>query len=306
MTKGRKAEQADVRIRRGAFLDRVRAAEARALATGALQPIATRSRVLERGGLRVLVRILTHAERKALARKEQDVGQAPEDPFLPYDPELLVQGLGTHHVALLNKFQVLEHHVLIVTRDFEHQESPLTRADFAALHEVMRTAGGLGFYNAGEVAGASQRHKHLQWVPTPLDPACSRAVPIDAMIPEGPTPGHRMRVRGFRFVHELQAVPGSIWTEKTGPTELLDRYRRMLDRVGLKPQTRGRLPPYNLLLSQRWMLLVPRRRECWNGVSINALGFAGAFLVRKEEEFRQLAAVGPLEALRHVAVVKAV
>ena len=58
--------------------------------------------------------------------------------------------------------------------------------------------------------------------------------------------------------------------------------------------------PYNLLVSPDWMVLVPRSRECWDGVSLNALAFIGAVLVRSEEQRDALRKVGLLEALKAV------
>jgi ATP adenylyltransferase len=60
--------------------------------------------------------------------------------------------------------------------------------------------------------------------------------------------------------------------------------------------------PYNLLLTRDWMLLVPRRAAKWRGVSINALGFAGALLAKNEKQLQRLRDAGPLTALRHAAI----
>jgi ATP adenylyltransferase len=87
---------------------------------------------------------------------------------VPPEPELTVGGVGPTHVAVLNKYPVIDRHLLIVTREFAHQEALIDTADFAALAAVMREFPSLGFYNGGKTAGASQPHKHLQVVPLPL------------------------------------------------------------------------------------------------------------------------------------------
>ena len=84
------------------------------------------------------------------------------DPFLPYEPEMFVADISPTHVCLLNKFNVIDHHLLVVTRAFEEQDAAINAADFAALWACMAEVDGLAFYNAGKLAGASQRHKHLQ------------------------------------------------------------------------------------------------------------------------------------------------
>jgi ATP adenylyltransferase len=62
--------------------------------------------------------------------------------------------------------------------------------------------------------------------------------------------------------------------------------------------------PYNLLIARDWMLFVPRTREQWESTSVNALGFAGALLVRDEDELARVREVGPMRLLRHVAVAR--
>ena len=59
--------------------------------------------------------------------------------------------------------------------------------------------------------------------------------------------------------------------------------------------------PYNLLVTRRWMMAVPRARERWDGVSVNALGFAGSLLVRDAGELARLRAAGPMRVLAAVA-----
>ena len=130
---------------------------------------------MEDGGIRFLIRILRHLARKP-RREAPDASPAAArpNPFLPYDPAMYVADASPTHVCLLNKFNVVERHLLIVTRAFEDQETPLTQPDFEALWTCLAEAEGLGFYNSGAVAGASQPHKHLQLVPLPLDPTASR------------------------------------------------------------------------------------------------------------------------------------
>jgi ATP adenylyltransferase len=52
------------------------------------------------------------------------------------------------------------------------------------------------------------------------------------------------------------------------------------------------------------MLLVPRARESFQGISVNALGFAGALLARDEKQLEVLKAVRPMRVLKHVGVAR--
>ena len=60
------------------------------------------------------------------------------------------------------------------------------------------------------------------------------------------------------------------------------------------------MPPYNLLLDRDWLMVVPRRHEHWQDISVNALGFAGSLFVRRPAQIEQIRAVGPLALLAAV------
>ncbi|MBW2254170.1 MAG: phosphorylase, partial [Deltaproteobacteria bacterium] len=80
------------------------------------------------------------------------------------------------------------------------------------------------------------------------------------------------------------------------------RYRALLAAVGLDVDARGWLGPYNLLLTRQWMLVVPRSREHVDGMSLNALAFAGALLVKNTAEMARVMARGPMGVLAAAGV----
>ena len=61
--------------------------------------------------------------------------------------------------------------------------------------------------------------------------------------------------------------------------------------------------PYNLLVTRRWMLLVPRSAECVEGVSVNALGFAGSLFVRDAAQMEVIKRLGPMTVLQRAAAL---
>ena len=81
---------------------------------------------------------------------------------------MFVADISATHFCLLNKYNVLDHHLLIITREYVDQDQLIALEDFAALWACMAEIDGLGLYNAGTTAGASQSHKHLQLLPLPL------------------------------------------------------------------------------------------------------------------------------------------
>ncbi len=281
-----------------------------ALRSGALQPIATEQRLVEQDGVRFLVRVVSSLARKHQeGTKRGDMRAKPDtpfNPFLPYDPALFVTEVSETHVCLLNKFNVIDRHLLIVTRDFQAQETLLTAADFEALSTCMAEIDGLGFYNGGTLAGASQPHKHLQLVPLPMadgDPGA----PIEPVLAAAESDQTIGRAPGLPFRHAFTRLdPALVDHPPTAAEAIHQRYRAMLDAVGLEAiDVNGEIrhsAPYNLLLTREWMLLVPRSRECFETISVNALGFAGSLFVRDTGQLKTIVDHGPITVLRRVAI----
>ena len=286
---------APTRVARGDLWGAIARRSGAARAIGALEPIATESFPAYDGGIPFVVRIADGlaARRRRLAARSDD----RSNPFLPADPELVVGTVGESHLCVLNKFPVIEHHALIITRDFQDQEAPLDRSDFAALWTCLRE-GGLAFYNAGAAAGASERHRHLQLVPTPIaDPPL--ATPFDAVQADAHFDAGIGRVGSLPFLHGLGRLRAIANQPPAEAAEvLLGLYRQLARAFGCLRHGQ----PYNLLVCRDWMLIVPRARAQWRGVSVNGLGFAGALMVPGREELEVLRREGPLRVLAHVAV----
>ncbi|HKJ71612.1 MAG TPA: hypothetical protein VKA55_07670 [Gammaproteobacteria bacterium] len=278
----------------GTLWPRIRECSARALESGALKPIPAECEVVSDGGVDFQVRIAANLHekiREVRAQQEREAAGETVDPFADPEPDLLVGDLSATHYALLNKFPVLAHHLLLVTRAFEDQQAPLTAADFEALRTALAEMDGLGFFNAGRAAGASQGHKHLQLVPLPLGSEDPQP-PIEALLRSrdlaaGPDTSPRLP-----FPHAAcRLQPGA------DGDELLECFRALRAALGLTDFT----APYNLLATRSWMMLVPRASERFDGIMINALGFAGGFLVRDRDDLANLRRIGPMRVLQGVS-----
>jgi ATP adenylyltransferase len=275
----------------------------RALRHGSLQPIPTQFEFVEDGGIRFLVRVVDNLRRKHQAFPASDNAlSSKKNPFLPYDPQLYVADASETHVCLLNKFNVVDHHLLIVTRHFESQEMPLARGDFHALWNCMVQYDALGFYNGGSVAGASQPHKHLQMVPLPLAP-CGPRVPIESLLDGELCQGTARRCPALSFPHAIAWFDERRMCRPEDAAELTYReYCNFMREFGVAADPCAEQEvtlPYNLLLTRQWMLLVPRTRESYHSISLNALAFSGALLVRSHDEMAMLKRYGPLSALQY-------
>jgi ATP adenylyltransferase len=276
-----------------------------ALARGALQPIATEIRTVVDHGVHFDVRVVS-----SLARKIADnqghwptpaSGEHRANPFLPYERDLFVADISASHLCLLNKYNVIDHHVLIVTRAFEPQENRLTPADFEALWSCMAEFDALGFYNSGPLAGASQPHKHLQLAPLPLS-AHTPDIATSVLFGAPSRAGKPTRIAKLPFTHAfawLDQPHTESHAARAAETHAL--YGDLLAAAGLDP-TGPEPKPYNLLVTRRFMLLVPRRLERVDRVAVNALGFAGSFFVARPQSLDVVVRIGPMELLSKVSL----
>jgi ATP adenylyltransferase len=265
--------------------------------------------VVREAGIPFSVRVVSSLRHKEAARRRP--ARQGDDPFLPPDPELLVAGVSERYLAVLNRFPVLRHHLLLVTREDEDQALPLGAGDFDAAARCLDEIDGLAFYNSGPQAGASQPHRHLQLVPFPVGEPVGEArlsTPIEPALREVLQDPGRATLPAYDFPHALTPLPETAWRAE----DREDRLRRVTDAMrlayralaartalGLTPSGADR--PYNLLITRRWMLLVPRSRGAFEGIDVNALGFAGALLVKNREQLEIVRRHGPLAVLRNVA-----
>jgi ATP adenylyltransferase len=252
----------------GTLWHRARTQSDVARASGALEPWATEVVDVDDAGGHFQVRVMASLEAKQRAPK------TPGDPFAwPWRGDLVVGDVSPTHGCLLNKFPVFPNHLLLVTRAYEPQDAWLTPEDGDALRRCLDEDGEtLGFYNGGTGAGASQPHKHLQVVPlrATLEPLIrAGALPVRHALVDTPTNGAVLAAEVSRLLQALHVAPGAAW---------------------------------NLLATRDWLLVVPRAAESFEGVSVNALGFAGSLLVKSRAQLERLREVGPMAVLRAVGL----
>jgi len=261
----------------------------------------------------------------------------------PYNPNLYVGKLrdeeeGTEYVVLLNKYSVVEEHFLLVTKEFQSQTSPLSPSDLVQTYLLLRAAREAGkhlfaFYNCGDRSGASQPHKHVQFLPTSTEDGppierLARAARIDQVdkpfaLSSLPFANHVRRLTlptsattttlTAAARAELEAVLAGAFVE------LLDLCISTVRHAADYP---AGVPSYNVLITLGHMYVFPRVREAHvlaaglasvsgelgelgegepRRVPVNALGFAGLLLVKSPAELDAVRRVGPANVLRGVA-----
>lgn len=294
----------------GTLWKRVKEQREHALSCGALVSIPTDFEFVEQGSVCFLVRVLSNLARKDAVKKKQEKQTTASgtefNPFLPYEEDLFVADISNTHVCILNKFNVVDYHLLIITRAFEEQESLLTLQDFIAMWACLAEIDGLAFYNGGFTAGASQRHKHLQIISLPLVPTGTE-LPIETVLTTAQFQGSVTTIPEFPFVHAFTYLaPDWAQSPLAAASATLNCYRTLLRTVGLEDgegvSANKQSSAYNLLVTRKWMLLVPRSQENFESICVNSLGFAGSLFVRDEQQLQILKHYGPMTVLKQVAI----
>ncbi|NNC22575.1 phosphorylase [Salinisphaera sp. USBA-960] len=265
-------------------------------AAGALAPIATRVDCIREGGIAFAVRQIEARPNKPGAGDKKSI-----DPFAPpYEPTLYVGDISRSHVGLLNKFPVLDDHLLIVSRAFRPQTAALDMADCEALLAVVSDWDGLAFYNGGLEAGASQPHRHLQMVGLPLSPAGDR-LPVANALAQTTFQDEIGQSPALPFPHAATRMPPDALADPvTGARAVYRRYIKLLAAIGRPAGDSVDPGPYNLLATRDWLWAVPRTRAAFNNIEINGLGFAGALIAGDQDQHDTLHAYGPMRCLRAV------
>jgi sulfate adenylyltransferase (ADP) / ATP adenylyltransferase len=191
---------------------------------------------------------------------------------------------------------------LIVTNEFESQQDPLNSNDLAAAWLLCRDLDGLAFFNAGPKSGASQPHKHLQFIPLPIHPEI-QMFPIEQLFDAS--------LSSVQITPKLPFVHFAIFWPQTAAIHgeyLHSQYNQLLDRLtsfhrSVNPTDVNQVD-YNLIMTKKFMLVAPRSREHTDGVFVNSLGFAASIFVKTEEQYQTLLKLSPLTVLSRVGYPK--
>jgi ATP adenylyltransferase len=283
-----------------------------ALSSGALKSIPTRciDRQVPLGPhtLHLQIRVVANLARKSKTTKDAaSQVKKPEDfdPFSPYEPALYVGELTHHYRCLLNKFNVMDHHILMVTTEFAYQREPLNGEDFHAALICLQAQPGLVFFNGGPDAGSSITHKHLQMIPfTKTKNETDNSYPFEPLFKHLPLTAEGSKQSALPFPHRVARTcypTGKEPDEVRRCAELNCRnYHEILSELELHSLTDGLAPAHNLLMTREHLWVVPRSQSSFNNLAINALGFAGTILVKDDQQLTQLNQIGCLELLKNV------
>lgn len=188
--------------------------------------------------------------------------------------------------------------MLLAQDGHKRQYQALDREDWQALHGVLcsQCSEYVAFYNCGQDEGCSRLHKHVQLIPKPKD---SFAAFLDDEHGKEPDVPFQWFYHRFHF-------------SDISPEGLLDIYHDLLRKAteleaGLSENAK-KLPreaaiAHNMLVTKKWMVVLPRRRAAVNKeAGANALGMMGVIAVATQNEIDNWIDIGPAKALAELGV----
>ena len=258
-----------------------------AIDCGALQPLKTIEYKIKSRKYQYQLRLLKTKTPKLFLENGPRI-----NPFIPWEKTLEVKSLSDKHVVILNKYPVQLGHMLLITKQWKPQSGWLNKDDFQEIVNIEKDTNGLWFFNSSKEAGASQPHRHIQLL---------RRGDHEIVCPRE----EWFKSRANKNIYSTSNMSKSIailTRESEGFDDLYKAYKSLCIKmkVGNIDSDKSPLNPYNLLITKDWIAIIRRIKEKAYGFNINALGFAGYFLGKKNSNIKLLISEGPEKILNDV------
>ena len=212
-------------------------------------------------------------------------------------PDQVIGTINNTHVLALNIYPVFRPQYLLLNLDsYRSQDDHLDLQDIEAAWSFLCSVQSPHYvmYNCTKEAGCSRYHKHMQIVPKPevaeSKPTGFRLFP-DVKDREVQVP-YEYFLRYFDCVGQGRSIDGELIFSVY--SDLLRDCRKA---SGIGEDDSTQLCPYNIVLVKEWIIMIPRRRGCFKGVSANAAGMMGMPTISNEELFKAWTDIGPTRVL---------
>ncbi|TPX20296.1 hypothetical protein DIZ76_016184 [Coccidioides immitis] len=213
-----------------------------------------------------------------------------------------IGNISSTHFVTVNKFCFARPHLMLLTSDAHRKQyEPLNEKDFEAAWTALAVTTSrdyVVFYNCGQDGGCSRLHKHLQLMPMPEHSLAAFLDSEDGKEPNVPFQWFYHRLKSQHVTPpSLTTVYADLLRQATGVGE-----GRFEHAGNTQP---GAACPHNMILTNRWMLVLPRRRGSINKeAGVNAMGTLGLIAVATKNEIDNWVRLGLTEALRELGVPK--
>ncbi|KAF8554196.1 hypothetical protein OG21DRAFT_1509208 [Imleria badia] len=279
-------------------------------------------------GLEFQLRLCTALQKKPVDRDATGrlslSSEPKKDPFAPpYAPHLFLGELSlqdgddaSDYVVLLNGCSLTPHHFLLVTKEFSPQTSPLLPQDLVQTYLLLLAARQankhfIAFYNCGPNSGASQPHKHVQFIEVDNDGPPIEKIARKTVLEVSGKPFAISSLPYANHVFRLPPLSGNLSVGELSQA-LFPPFLSLLDlvisTVRHDPDYPSGSPSYNVIFTLEHMHLIPRRHEAYKieetqqQISVNSLGFAGMLLAKSESELEAMKKEGIGKILRGVGL----
>ncbi|KKK17418.1 hypothetical protein ARAM_004784 [Aspergillus rambellii] len=286
--------------------------------------------IVHAGGIPYQLRYCPALAKKPSAAPKQahDSPKPRFDPFQDPSPDLLIAQIprdNPTHFLVLNKFPVIPNHFILATKAWQSQTDLLERRDLAAAYACVKewrdepqTNGPatprrlFAFFNSGDESGASQPHRHLQFLPVEAmsqdDPSGAWRPLIDAISSQPGSPDSKYRcLAQLPLAHFALPLPSNPSAEVLHDI-YISLYRAAAAAAGVpKPQAQATtgpaVIPYNLAMTESMMMICPRKTQRAfisvdaaaskdvaeaGVVELNGTILAGTLMVKAEAEWDEL------------------
>ncbi|KAL5119514.1 bifunctional AP-4-A phosphorylase/ADP sulfurylase [Pleosporales sp. CAS-2024a] len=275
-------------------------------------------------GIPFQLRFCPTLAKKPTAKDNNNTPKKIIDPFDNPSEALHVADIPSFnpsHVLVLNKFPIIPEHFILATKSNKRQTQVLEQDDLEATYACLQAWQGgpsskqkrlFAFFNSGEHSGASQPHRHVQFLPVESMREGAATDSWDLLLDiilsgnsEGPS-ARLMQHDGLPFTHFARTFS----SEPTG-VELLSIYEELhhaasesvdqyiaTDPTGFAlHSTDGGDSPisYNLAMTTTGMVILPRRSEGTmlrrhdgseiGFVALNGTTLGGTMMVKHVEEW---------------------
>ncbi|KAL6239318.1 hypothetical protein BDW75DRAFT_227219 [Aspergillus navahoensis] len=289
----------------------------------------THLEILRPGGVPYQLRYCPALANKPTGKPKADEGSTKKrfDPFENPSPELVIAHFPKEsptHFLVLNKFPVIPNHFILATTAWREQTDILEKEDLAAAYACLKAwndgnqSGGtsskrlFAFFNSGYESGASQPHRHLQFIPVEAmaqDDETGTWKPLIDCVPSQPASSESefRRVTGIPLANFALPLPSNASAEKLHEL-YISLYKAAAVAAGVpRSQLQSNTGPaavsYNLAMTDSTMMICPRksvsavvsvdnatRKDIAEAgvVELNGTLLAGTMMVKAEAEWNEL------------------
>lgn len=197
---------------------------------------------------------------------------------------------------MLNKYSLEKGHFLAVTDEFVPQTGPVRRQDLVMLQDLIQRPSKrtYAFLNGGPDAGASQKHRHFQFMEVPN---LGEPVWPDAIFNASPKATEPQSHPTVPIAHFLLPILNA---SKEGLVKSWQKLFALAKTVGTDDEE----VPYNFLLTREYMMILPRKQSNWKDISIGGTVMVGSIPVEEPKYLDVVKEAGIVEIMRRVGYPK--